>query len=84
MSSCTTEHFCSLTQVFGSLEWRLCSPIMCIAHHKNYAVFADDTLFFISTLDRSVAEAVDVDYYVRVLCNPTGISKGKGAFVKAI
>ena len=57
---------------------------MRIPHHKNYVVFACDTLFFISTLDRSIAEAVDVDNYVRVLCNPTSVSKGKGAFVNAI
>jgi len=55
-----------------------------ITHHKNYVVFADDTSFFIFTLDRSVAEAVDVDYYVRILCNPTGISKGKGVFASYI
>ena len=39
---------------------------------------ADDTLFYTPTLDRYVAEAVDVDDYVRILCNPTGGSKGKG------
>ena len=51
---------------------------------QNYVIFADDTSFLISTLDRSVAEAVDVDYYVRILCNPTGVSKDKGAFVSYI
>ena len=40
--------------------------------------FADNTSFFLSTLDRSVAKAVEIDDYVRILCNPTGGSKGKG------
>ena len=39
---------------------------------------ADDTSFYTSTLDCCVTEAVDVDDYVRILCNPTGGSKGKG------
>ena len=67
-------------------QWnKNCAHQLCvIAHHKNYVVFANDTSFFISTLDRSVAGAVDVDYYVRILYNPTGVSKGKGAFVSYI
>jgi len=31
----------------------------------------------LSTLDDSATEAVDIDDYVRVFCNPTGVSKGK-------
>ena len=45
---------------------------------KNFFFYADDTSFYTSTLDRCVAEPVDVDDYVRILCNPTGGSKGKG------
>jgi len=32
----------------------------------------------LSTLDCAVAEVVDVDDYIRVLCNLTSVSKGKG------
>jgi len=32
----------------------------------------------LSTLDCSIAEAIDVDDYVIILGNPTGVSKGKG------
>ena len=49
-----------------------------ILHHKNLFVYADDTLFYTSILDRCVAKIVDVDDYVRILCNRTGDSKGKG------
>ena len=46
---------------------------------KNFFFFyGDDTSFYTSTLDRCVAETVDVDDYVRILCNRTGGSKGKG------
>jgi len=44
---------------------------------KKIFVYADDTSFYASTLDRCVTEAVDVDDYIRILCNCTGSSKGK-------
>ena len=49
-----------------------------IAHHKKKFVYADDTSFYTSILDRCVAEAADVDDYIRIFCNSTGGSKGKG------
>ena len=49
-----------------------------IAHHKKKFIHADDTSFYTSTIDRCVADAVDVDDYVRILCNRSGDSKGKG------
>ena len=39
--------------------------------------FANNTSFLLSTLDRSVTEVVDADDYVRVLCNPSSVLKGK-------
>jgi len=55
----------------------LCSPILHCSSPQKYFFLADDTSFYTSTLDCCVTEAVDVDDYVRILCNPTGGSKGK-------
>jgi len=46
--------------------------------HKTHVVFTDDTSFFISTLDVSIPEVINVDDYVRILGNSTGVSNDKG------
>jgi len=48
-----------------------------IANHKNRVGFTNDTSFMLSTLDRSVADTVDVYGYVKMFCNSTDVSKGK-------
>ena len=84
MLSCSTEHFCSLTQAFSSLEWRLYSPILRYNSPQILCCFCRWYFIFHIYIRSSVVEAADVDYYVRILCNPTGVSKGEDAFVSYI
>lgn len=56
----------------------MCSPIVLYSSLKNNASgFTDESSFCTSASDRCVAEAVDVDDYDRISCNPIGGSKGK-------
>ena len=56
----------------------MCSPTLHYSSPPKNFFYADDTSFYTSTLDHCVAEAVDVNDYIRILCNRTGGSKGKG------